>query len=258
MGGRGVRFDALSFPAIGRLLASNVVTGIWSQSKSGVKTLGDALRKTSTLGSTGINSNTTFYPMILNHMIGTKFKVVPGYRGEDDVMLAMQRGEIDGFGGYSYLTFRSVRPEYLQKKLFYPIVQWGAKREQAWPDVPTAADLASSPNDKRAMEVVSAGSDIGFSYFLTPGVPTDRVIAIRRAFSEMLRDPAFIADAAQAHLDLRPQSPQDLEATLQNVITAPPAVKERLASLMAINGVVDCSQYSSSSLCENTGSKPRR
>jgi tripartite-type tricarboxylate transporter receptor subunit TctC len=253
MGGQSVRFDAQKFPAIGRLLASNVVIGVWSKSKSGVHNIDDALKKTSTIGSTGMTSNSTVYPMILNHMIGTKFKVVSGYRGEGDIFLAMERGEVDGFGGYSYLTLKSVKQDYLTKKLFDPIVQWGAKREAAWPDVPTATDLAKTPTDKRAMEIASAGSDIGFSYFLPPGVPADRVAAIRKAFQDMLVDPAFLADAKQARLDLRPDSAADVEAMVKNVVTAPPAVTERLASLMAVNGVVDCQQYASSSMCSGKG-----
>jgi tripartite-type tricarboxylate transporter receptor subunit TctC len=254
MGGQGVRFDAQKFPAIGRLLASNVVIGIWTKSKSGVRNVADAEQKVSVIGSTGMTSNSTVYPIILNHMIGTKFKIASGYRGQGDIFLAMERGEVDGFGSYSYLTFKSSKPDWLTKKLFYPIVQWGAKREQAWPDVPTAADLAKTPTDKKAMEIVSAGSDIGFSYFLPPGVPAARVAAIRKAFQDMLVDPAFLADAAQARLDLRPQSAAEVEATVHDVVAAPPAAIERLAGLMATNGVVDCQEYANSSQC--AGAKP--
>ena len=201
MGGQGVRFDAGKFIGLGRLLASNAVIGVSAASKSGVKNLADAREKETIIGGTGPTSNATIYPTILNHLTGTKFKVVSGYEGENGVFLAMERGEIDGFGSYSYLTFKAVKPDYLEKKLFHPIVQWGGKREEAWPDTPTAIDVAQTPDDKRAMEIASSGPDLGFSYFMPPEVPAPRVAALRKAFEDMTNDPAFLSEEiGRAHV----------------------------------------------------------
>lgn len=253
MGGRGIRFDAAKFSGIGRLLASNVVIGVAANSKSGVTNIGDAIKRESAIGSTGTTSNATIYPVIMNNMMRAKFKIVSGYQGEGDIFLAMERGEIDGFGSYSYLTFKSVRPDYLEKKLFYPIVQWGAKREEAWSDIPTAIDLAQTPTDKQAMAIVSAGSDIGFSYFLPPDVPADRLAAVRDAFVEMTQDPAFLADARQGKLDLRPATGPEVEKIVSDVLSAPPAVTDRLASLMTSTGTVQCDEYPNGSFCKKPG-----
>jgi tripartite-type tricarboxylate transporter receptor subunit TctC len=236
MGGDGVKFDAAKMQGIGRLLASNVVIGVGSKSQSGVTTFEDALHKTATIGSTSATSNATIFPTILNRMAGTKFKVVSGYEGEGAVFLAMERGEIDGFGSYSYLTFKSVRPDYLTKKLFHPIVQWGVQREAAWQDVPTAIDVAKTEADKRAMKIVSAGSDIGFSYFMPPGVPQDRAAALQKAFEDMIKDPGFLADAQQGNLVLRTASASDIEHIVQDVLTAPPDVIRRVSDLMKLDG----------------------
>ena len=260
MGGQGVRFDAAKFIGIGRLLASNVVIGVMRNSKSGVTNIDDAMAKEAMIGSTGMTSNATIYPVILNNMLQTKFKIVPGYRGEGDVFLALERGEVDGFGSYSYLTFKSVRPDYLTKKLFYPIVQWGAKREEEWSDIPTAIDLAKTPTDKTAMAIVSAGSDIGFSYFLPPDVPADRVTAIRQAFDRMVKDPAFLADAQRSNMFLRPASGKEVEKMVSGVLTAPAAAIDRAATLMSSDGKVQCAQYPNNELCkvQNSGDPAKK
>ena len=254
MGGRGVQYDAGKLIGLGRLLASNAVIGVATNSKSGVRTLQDAREREAVIGSTGATSNSTVYPTILNNLTGTKFKVVTGYAGENGVFLAMERGETDGFGSFSYLTFKSVKPDYLANDVFRPIVQWGATREDAWPDVPTAIDVAETPIDKRAMELASAGPDIGFSYFMPPEVPPARVAALRKAFDDMLADPAFKDEAERAKLFLRPASAQEVERIVQNVVSAPPDVIERLRELMVVKGGVRCEDYTKAEFCAKAAS----
>jgi tripartite-type tricarboxylate transporter receptor subunit TctC len=253
MGGRGVRFDAAKIIGLGRLLASNAVIGVGANSKSDVRTLADAIARESVIGSTGVSSNATIYPTILNNMLGTKFKIVSGYSGEGDIFLAMERGEVDGFGSYSYLTFKATKPDYLTKKLFYPIVQWGAKREDEWSDVPTAIDAATTPVDKRAMELASSGPDIGFSYFMPPEVPAARVKALRAAFDEMIKDPAFLADAERQNLPLRPASGEAMEGLVRNVLSATPDVINRLTELQVPKGGVMCQDYTKAEFCSKEG-----
>jgi tripartite-type tricarboxylate transporter receptor subunit TctC len=249
MGGRGVQYDAGKLIGLGRLLASNAVIGVASNSKSGVRTLQDARLHEAVIGSTGATSNSTVYPTIMNNLTGTKFKVVNGYEGENGVFLAMERGEIDGFGSFSYLTFKSVHPDYLANKVFQPIVQWGAAREEAWADVPTAIDVATNAVDKRAMELASAGSDIGFSYFMPPDVPAARVAALRKAFDEMIADPEFLKDADHAKLFLRPARAAEIERIVAGVLTAPPESVERLRQLMVSKGGVRCEDYTKTEFC---------
>lgn len=236
MDGSGVQYDVSKLIGLGRLLASNAVIGVSSTSKSGVKTLEDAKEHEAVIGASGASSNSAVYPTIMNNMAGTKFKVVMGYQGDDGVFLAMERGETDGFGSYSYLTFKSLHPDYLAKKLFYPIVQWGSKREAEWSNVPTAIDVAETTIDKRAMELASSGPEIGFSYFMPPDVPKDRVAALRKAFGEMLKDPAFHKDAERAKLFLRPASGEEVEQVVRNVVSAPKEVVDRLTQFMVEKG----------------------
>lgn len=249
MGGKGVRFDVRKIIGLGRLLASNAVIGVWNKSKSKVRNIQEALRYPAVIGSTGATSNSTVYPTIMNNMLGTKFKVVPGYAGGGQVFLAMERGEIDGFGSFSYLTFKSVKPQYLTQKLFSPIVQFGTKRETAWSDVPTAIELAKTPIDKRAMEVAVAGPEIGFSYFMPPDVPAARVAALRKAFDDMVKDPRFLKEAAREKLFLRPATGPEVEAIVARVLSAPPAAIDRLRQLMVLKGGGRCQDYSNQQFC---------
>lgn len=255
MGGRGVRFDAAKIVGLGRLLASNAVIGVWAKSKSNVRTLSDAIKRESVIGSTGTSSNATIYPTILNNMLGTKFKIVSGYSGEGDIFLAMERGEVDGFGSYSYLTFKATKPDYLTKKLFYPIVQWGAQREEEWSNVPTAIDAAKTPIDKRAMELASSGPDIGFSYFMPPDVPAARVRALRAAFGEMIKDPAFLAEAKRGNLPLRTATGEQMEALVRNVLSATPDVINRLTELQVSTGGVPCQNFTKAEFCAKEGAR---
>lgn len=253
MGGRGVRFDAAKIIGLGRLLASNAVIGVATNSKSNVRTLADAVARESVIGSTGVSSNATIYPTILNNMLGAKFKIVSGYAGEGDIFLAMERGEVDGFGSYSYLTFKATKPDYLTKKLFYPIIQWGTKREDEWSDVPTAIDTATMPVDKRAMELASSGPDIGFSYFMPPEVPTLRVRALRAAFDEMIKDPVFLAEAERQNLPLRTASGEAMEESVRSVLSATPDVINRLTELQVTKGGVMCQDYTKAEFCSKEG-----
>lgn len=235
IGGSGVRFDIAKMHAIGRLLASNAATGTYAKSAAGVSTYTDALNRKAVIGSAGATSNSTLFPVVLNRMAGTQFKVVPGYDGNPAVFMAMEKGEVDGFGAYSYLTFKSVRPDYLAQNLIRPIVQWGAEREEGWPDTPTAIEVAKTPLDKTVMRIISAGSDIGFSYFVGPGVPQERVTALRTAFQEMLKDPKFLADVAQARLFLREKPGTGVQAMVQDVLSAPRDVIERAIAVTKLD-----------------------
>lgn len=248
IGGSGVKYDAGKIIGLGRLVASNAVIGVWTTSNAKVASLADAIKRQAVIGSTGATSNSTIYPIMLNNLLGAKFKVVHGYAGAFGVFLAMERGEIDGFGSYSYLTFKAVKPHYLSKKLFQPIVQWGPKREADWSHIPTAIDLAKTPLDRQAMEIASSGPRIGFSYFMPPKVPSGRVKALRNAFNAMVKDKAFLADAKKLNMYLRTATGQEIEKIVADVLAAPPSAIARLKDLrVRKDRKVGCKQFSKTS-----------
>lgn len=251
IGGAGVKYDASKIIGIGRLLASNAVIGVWAKSKSKVTNVQDATMRQAVIGSTGATSNSTIFPIMVNNLVGTKFKVVHGYAGGFAVFLAMERGEIDGFGSYSYLSFKAVKPEYLAKKLFYPIVQWGRGREKGWSHVPTAVDLAKTDIDRKAMDIASSGPRIGFSYFTPPGVPKARIAALRGAFNTMVKDKAFLGEVKRLKLPLRPATGEEVEQIVASVMGAPANVIVRLKQLRRLKGtgMAACKEFGGGKLC---------
>ncbi len=255
MGGSGVQFDASKMIGLGRLLASASALGVWTDSKSKARTIEDAKTHEVVLGGTGSTSNSVLFPYILNNMIGTRFKTVNGYASGDSVMLAMERGEVDGFGAYSYLTFKSTRPDYINKKQITALVQFGLKREPDWADVPTGIELATNETDRKAMEAATVGPEIGFSYFMPPGVPAARVKALRAAFDTMVADARFLAQAKKAHLDLRPASGAEIEALVDKALGAPKVAIERLRALMIAKGGVRCQDFGDRNLCRKARKK---
>ncbi len=248
MGGRGVMFDAGKFIGLGRLTHSNELIGTWHASP--IKTFADATKKQAIIGSSGASSNSTVYPMIAVNMLDAKFKIVTGYKGSSQFLLAMERGELDGFGSMSYASLAAGKPQYLTGKLINGLFQVGFKREKAWPDVPTLIDLARTPNEKRAMEVVAAGPAIGRSYMLPPGVPKDRVTALRAAFQAMLEDKDFLAEAKRLKMVLRPGTGKEVEDIIAGVLTTPPKVIDLLHTVMLRKGLEHCELYTKVAKCQ--------
>lgn len=258
MGGSGVQFDASKMIGLGRLLASASAIGVWTASKSKVLTVAEAKQREVVLAGTGATSNSVLNPYMINNMIGTKFKVVSGYSGGGAALLAMERGETDGFGAYSYLTFKSTKPDFIDKKLITALVQFGVKREPDWADVPTAIELATNDIDRKAMEAATVGPEIGFSYFMPPRVLADRVRALRAAFDTMVKDPGFLGEAAKAKLDLRPASGPEVEQIVDKALGAPKAAIERLRGLMTAKGGVRCQDFGNKELCAKERKKSKK
>lgn len=250
MGGRGVKYDSRKIIGLGRLVASNAVTATWTTSKAKVLSVADARTREAVIGATGATSNATVYPIILNNMLGTKLKVIVGYAGGSQVFLAMERGEIDGFGAYSYLSLKAVKPHYVDQKQVTPLVQWGTEREADWPNAPTAIEVAETPLDKEAMLVASAGPTIGFSYFMPPAVPQDRVAVLRAAFNAMVKDAAFLAEADKTKMPLRTATGEQVEKIVESIVGARPEAVNRLRDLMVVKGGTRCQDYTDAKFCE--------
>ena len=256
LGGRGVRFDASRLIGIGRVASGNAVTGVWH--KKGVKTFADLGKKRLTLGSTGASSNSSVFPTVAQNLLGANIKVIMGYKGGEQVMLAMERGEVDGFGSFGLASMQSTRPDYLSKKLVYPMVQWGLRREKIWPDVPLASELAKNPLDKKSMEVLSAQMDIGRSYFMAPGVPGDRVRALRAGLKKTVADSRFLSAAKKLKMEIRYATGEETEKIIAGVLAAPKDVVARLKQVMVKRGGGKCKEYTSPKFCKKKKKKKRK
>ena len=156
------------------------------------------------VGAPGTATDSVYYPKALNELVGTKFKIVSGYPGGNEVNLAMERGEVGGRGSNSWASWKSTKPDWLREKKIFMLVQIALKRDPELADVPTMIELAKTDEDKAVMTFLSADIPISRAYVTTPGVPAERVQALRRAFDATMKDPQFLAEAAKLGMDMQP------------------------------------------------------
>jgi hypothetical protein len=178
------------------------------------------------VGAPGQATNSVYYPKALNDLVGTKFRIVSGYPGGNDVNLAMERGEVGGRGSNSWASWKATKPDWLRDKKIFMLVQIALKRDSELADVPTMIELAKADEDKAVMTFLSADVPIARSYVTNPGVPAERVQALRRAFDATMKDPEFLAFVKQAVLDIEPTTGEQVEALNREIYNATPEVVE--------------------------------
>lgn len=231
LGDAGVKFDSREFAWIGNPNADNNVLTTWHTSP--VKTIEDAKKIEATVGATGYNTSSQ-YPTVLNAIVGTKFRVIMGYPGGNEINLAMERGEVAGRGSNAWASYKSTRPDWIAEKKINILVQIGLRKAPDLPHVPLLMEIAPNDLDRAALRLLSAPTTIGRPFFAPPGVPAERIKALRAAFDAMVKDPAFLEEAKKLNLDIDPVSGEELQKIVADIIDAPAAVKKRLAEVLAL------------------------
>ena len=198
LGSDGIQYDAAKFNWIGRAAQSIEVTFTWHTSQT--KTIEDARGRETVMGATGPTSPTVVYLKALNALAGARFKIIMGYPGGPETELAMQRGEVEG-GSKSWFAMKVENAEWLRDKKVNLLVQYAPERSPDLPDVPLLADFGRDPNARAALKLFTMGNALGRSFMAPPGVPAERVAALRKAFLDTLRDPELVAFAAARQID---------------------------------------------------------
>jgi hypothetical protein len=230
MGDKQLRIDTTRLNYIGNPIAGNNTTVTWHT--SGVKTIDDARRVEVPVGATGASTSSQ-YPRAMNALLGTKFRIILGYPGANDINLAMERGEVAGKGSDSWTAWKATRPDWLRDKKINILVQIGLKKEPDLPDVPLMMDLAANPDDRAVLRLLSVSGTIGRPIFTTPEVPADRVRTLREAFQMTVRDPAFLEEAKAANIDLNPVSGEELQKLVGEIVATPRPIAERLHGIIS-------------------------
>jgi tripartite-type tricarboxylate transporter receptor subunit TctC len=213
---------------VGSLAPSN---GAMVVRKGAPATTPEAMRVTPiTVGCSGVNSPSYQYPAALKALGGLKFNLVCGYPGSAEVVLAMQRGEVDIYSA-SWHGWR-VQPGVKDGSLI-PVIQGGLTRLRELANVPLTQELVADARAKRALEFISAGSAIGRALIAAPGVPDDHIAALRDAFDRMVKDGVFLADAAKRSLDIEPSSGAIVQRYSEGIAKTPRDIVESAASAMA-------------------------
>jgi tripartite-type tricarboxylate transporter receptor subunit TctC len=182
-----------------------------------------AKKKEVILGATGEGSGIFILPMAMNHVLGTKFKVVIGYKSSEDVNLAMERGEVQAraFGIDSILAQHS---DWVRNRTTDVIVQAGVKRDKYLPDVPLLTELTKNDEDREIMALVSSTAGLGHPYLVPPGTPPERIAVLRGAFMETLRDKGFVDEVTKLGLRIDPMNSDEVTKIISDTISTPPAV----------------------------------
>jgi tripartite-type tricarboxylate transporter receptor subunit TctC len=227
VGGQGVKFDANRFNWLGTI--APVVETMTAWHTAGVKTVDVLRQKEIVAGASGRGAITYFYPTMMNEFLGTKFKVVTGYRGGSEINLAMERGEVHARNN-TWSSWKATKPDWVKNKLINVIVQAGPRARDL--DAPSVEDLARTPSDRLAIELIVSGTQLGRPLAITPDVPADRLAALHAAFKATMADPEFRKDAAQMNFEVDPVYGEQLQKVVAKVLATPKDVAARAKTIL--------------------------
>jgi tripartite-type tricarboxylate transporter receptor subunit TctC len=225
----GANFDSRKFTWLGSV-AQDVIVCFTSRS-SPIKTWQDLLTKPSSLGGEGAGAEPDIYARFVKNIFGAKVKLVSGYPGTNDVSLALERGEIDGFCGLSWSTLKSIHTDWLQSKSINVIVQAGLHKEPDLHDVPSALDLAKTDEQRQLLKLILASQEMARPFAAPPGLPADRKAALLAAFDDTMKDDNFLAEAKKEALDINPVSAKEVDSLMAEVYATPKAITDKAAKV---------------------------
>jgi tripartite-type tricarboxylate transporter receptor subunit TctC len=225
-GDPAAKFVPTEFNWLGSFTAETGSTTVWHTAKA--KTMADAFKQTVVLGGSGPNDSET-YPHLMNNTIGTKFRIVSGYRGNSTVFLAMERGEVEGVTG-SWSSVKSEHPDWLRDKLVRVLVQVGRTRAPDLPDVPLITEFVKTDEHKAMWNVILDMAQAGRPIAAPPGIPPEATKTLRAAFDATVKDPAFVAEMERSRRELSPENGESVQKMLEEVAAVP---SETLTKLIA-------------------------
>src|SRR5690348_1180539 len=201
LGTQGVRFKTAELNWIGRI--DSLINIVFTWHASPVKTIADAFKTEAKLSGTGVGSTVSIYPTVMNRVLGTKFKLIMGYKGSNDAQLAVERGEVEGHST-SWTAVKVAHPDWRADKKINILVQFSLRKHPELQDVPTVVELARNDEQRQVLSAVVNAAEIGTAFFTSPNVPKDRVETLRRAFDATMKDPDFLAEAQKTQLSVGP------------------------------------------------------
>jgi tripartite-type tricarboxylate transporter receptor subunit TctC len=227
----GARFDVDKFSWIGNLATEMTVFLSWHTAP--VKTAQDMLSHQIVMGGAGQTSAGEVQMRMFNALLGTKIKIVSGYPGQNQVQLAMERGEVEGMGPWSWSNLE-MHHDLLDAHKINLLLQTSVlERTAALPDVPTPFEFVRNDDDRKVLELYYSQEAAARPILAPPNVPADRLRALRDAFMALSKDAAFHSDADKAHIPVDPTSHVDIERLVHTISTTPPSVVERFGKLVS-------------------------
>jgi tripartite-type tricarboxylate transporter receptor subunit TctC len=229
-GSPAARYDALKLNWIGSIGKLENICATWHTSP--IKNIGQAMQREVIVAAAAAPTNTAIMPKVLNALIGTRFKPIIGYDPGQGLTMAVERGEAEGICGLSWSTMKAARPHWISNKLLNVIVQMGLEKLRDLPDVPSALDLVTDSVKKEVLRLILIRQEIGRPVAAPPGVPADRLSALRAAFDATIRDPDFVAEAEKLQLEIEPLTAAEIEKLLAGAYATPKPIVREAAELL--------------------------
>ena len=192
--------------------------------RAGVKTVEDMRKKELSFGTQGKGSDSELFARFVSKLLGIKTKVITGYPGTQESILAMERGEVDGNCGWSWTSAVASKPQWFKDGTAVNVMQFASKRHPDLQNVPLLSEFAKTDSEKAQVELVTSRQVMGRPFFAPPGVPADRVAALRKAFTDTLKDPEFMAQANRTKMEINPVTGEQVQALVKKVLNTPPEV----------------------------------
>jgi tripartite-type tricarboxylate transporter receptor subunit TctC len=224
------RFDPALFTWIGSIANEVSICAAWS--RAGVDNFEQLFTRELTVGGTGSGADTNQFPKVMNGVLGTKMRIVSGYPGGNNIDLAMERGEVDGRCGWSWSSIVSTRKAWLESGSIKVLVQLALQKHPDLPNVPLIMDYAKTEEERAMLRLIFSRAALGCPFLAPPGVPADRAAALRKAFDDTMKDPAFLEEAAQAMLEVAPVGGEELQRLIVDIYKTPQDVVDKTRAIV--------------------------
>jgi tripartite-type tricarboxylate transporter receptor subunit TctC len=229
LGAPGIRFRSADFLWLGSMNNEVSVGVAWQTSN--VKTIQEAMQKEMMVGAI---ADSLVFPTVTNAVLGTKFKIITGYRSGGELSLAMERGELEGRMGWSWSSIQSTNPDWIRDKRIINLVQFSTSRHADLPDVPLVTELAKNAEDRALLELVFARQVMGRPFLAPGGMSKDVNDALRNGFDASMKDPQLLADAVKVKLEVNPVSGAEVQELVRRMFSAPASVVARAKELVPV------------------------
>jgi tripartite-type tricarboxylate transporter receptor subunit TctC len=230
--GKGAKYDPVKFNWVGSWGSTTNALSLLKKNKPAATTMEEAKTRQVIIGSIGRSSSAFMLPTMYNNLLGTKFKIIPGYRGGSPIRLAMEKGEIAGWAG-QWTGMKLRKKEWIEGNMLYNLVQVGPKKHKDLPDVPLLTDLAKTDDQKFIFDIMSS-TTTDRALVLPPDVPKDRIAAVEKAFMATLADKEFLAEVGKRGFEIDPSSGKELTATVQKIMGLSPEKVDKLKTAIGL------------------------
>lgn len=220
---RGKEINPTAFEWIGNMASDTDLCSFWHT--AGVKTFEDLKQKEILVGGSGKGAQNYSFPSAINSVLGTKMKIILGYKGMGDRILALERGELQGNCGINSSSMMALHPELIKEGKLIPIMQSGLRPYSAFPNVPLTQSFAKTEREKQILVTIFSQMDIARLFAAPPKTPADRMKILREGFMKSMEDPALIAEAKKLRLDLDPMSAEEVAKTVSGMANIPDDLK---------------------------------